>query len=230
MEKQQKDSNQRFERKYTFSNNNIDLVLNSLRDFENGISQCFPTRQIHSFYFDTPELTFARENIEGFSNRKKLRFRCYGDLSEAKKFNIELKVKNSLMGSKIINSLQLDKNNLTSQPLHKWLPEDLLPQELWMYYYELIPTVRISYTRQYLMDSKNDLRITLDTDIVSTPLIGSSELAFDYISGAFDYCVLEVKYGKDALIDYSKFIKRLPFRLTRHSKYLSALETFNLVY
>ena len=56
----------------------------------NGFKKFFPSRYISSIYLDTFNFDFAKDNINGVSKRKKLRFRWYNEDYE----NIYLEEKN----------------------------------------------------------------------------------------------------------------------------------------
>ena len=229
MVKQLRDYDFRYERKYLVENQHIDLISNRLNPQTYVVSECFPPREIHSFYYDTPELLFARQNIDGFSLRKKLRFRMYGDYNSNSKIYLELKQKNGSVGTKIVNSLDFDKTIFKKKFLHEWLPISLIPQQLLEYYFDLIPVIKISYLRRYFKDLKSDIRITLDTNITSQPVLGEPYYNQNSISNLFNYFILELKYPVGLSIQNSKFLRNIPFVFTRHSKYISGLEAFNLL-
>ena len=53
-------------------------------------------------YFDNEELDFLFENIEGHSNRRKIRIRWYGECFGNINANLEYKIKNGNVGYKEI--------------------------------------------------------------------------------------------------------------------------------
>ena len=65
----------RIEKKFIFGKgkeNNLKISL-----LKNGFSEIFKPRQISSIYLDTENFDFSRDNINGVSKRKKIRFRWY---------------------------------------------------------------------------------------------------------------------------------------------------------
>ena len=85
----------------------------------NGFTKQYPDRTISSIYLDTVNYDFAKDNINGVSERKKIRFRWYNDdldkiyIEEKNKRNFNVwknikKVDFQINKKKIIESL---KNN-----------------------------------------------------------------------------------------------------------------------
>ena len=143
MVKQQKNSNLRYERKYIIEEQYINFFLNKLYSKKFYIDEIFPKREVHSFYYDTPELIFARENIYGYTSRKKLRFRCYGNLKKITKINLEVKKKDGAVGKKIKIPLVYSHNFFHKKYLYEWFPIEMMPNDLVNFFYELIPIIRV---------------------------------------------------------------------------------------
>ena len=57
----------------------------------NGFTQQYPDRNISSIYLDTLNYNFARDNINGVSERKKIRIRWYNN--NLNNISIEEKIK-----------------------------------------------------------------------------------------------------------------------------------------
>ena len=73
-------NDQRIEKKFVLGKNEDDLLKKNL--LINGFTKIFSSREIDSIYLDTENYDFAKDNINGVSKRKKLRFRWYNnDLS-----------------------------------------------------------------------------------------------------------------------------------------------------
>ena len=107
----------RYEKKFKINNSSLKLINNFLSENELRFIKSFSTRKINSIYFDTNELNFYNENIEGFSKRKKYRFRWYGNIIEDKNIdcNLEIKIKDGLRGIKdfSIQSFMFNKGNFS---------------------------------------------------------------------------------------------------------------------
>ena len=75
----------------------------------NGFIEQFSTRYISSIYLDTLNFDFAKDNINGISKRKKIRFRWYNnDLSNV---FLEEKNKQNFLVKKITNKIENLKND-----------------------------------------------------------------------------------------------------------------------
>ena len=67
----------RIEKKYRLTLSDQKILKNLL--FEKGLSFYFPSRLIHSCYFDNYQLETYRDSEEGCFPRKKLRIRWYNN-------------------------------------------------------------------------------------------------------------------------------------------------------
>ena len=83
----------RFERKWLFRSNNYLALINSLIRSKLFFRTQFPLRKVNSIYFDTYDYNSIRENLDGVSNKKKIRIRWYGDKNITKNPIIETKSK-----------------------------------------------------------------------------------------------------------------------------------------
>ena len=103
-------SENRIEKKFVLGKFKDDFLKKFL--LINGFTKHYPDRKISSIYLDTNNYDFARDNINGVSNRKKIRFRWYND-DETKIFLRKRTKKISLFG-KILKKLnyQTIKKNL----------------------------------------------------------------------------------------------------------------------
>ena len=73
------------------------------------------------------------------------------------------------------------------------------------------------------------MRITLDIKITSKPLKGQIKSNQSSIGNLYNYFIPEVKYPVEIPTEDLKFLKNIPFIITKHSKYISALESFDLI-
>ena len=67
----------RIEKKFVLGKFKKDYLSKFL--ISNGFTKQYPERKISSIYLDTNNYDFARDNINGVSQRKKIRFRWYND-------------------------------------------------------------------------------------------------------------------------------------------------------
>ena len=83
----------RYERKFNIPKHLLSYNLSLITGNCSNLSELYEERQINSFYYDTNNFKFARQNIDGNSNRKKIRLRYYGDEKIIKNPQIEIKSK-----------------------------------------------------------------------------------------------------------------------------------------
>ena len=70
-------NNSRIEKKFVFGKYQNDFVEKIL--LINNFSKVYPDRTISSIYLDTLNFDFVKDNINGISERKKIRVRWYND-------------------------------------------------------------------------------------------------------------------------------------------------------
>jgi len=103
-------NNYRFERKWIFNTNYLDLLSKSYKSNFNFKIQ-HPKRTVNSLYFDDYNQTSVKQNLDGTSDKSKIRLRWYGKnnfiISNAK---LELKIKKNFLNYKIIYPMKDLKN------------------------------------------------------------------------------------------------------------------------
>ena len=83
----------RFERKWVFKSKNYLALVNSLLRSELFFINQYPSRKVNSIYFDDLNFSSVRENLDGVSNKKKIRVRWYGVKNKLIKPHLEIKSK-----------------------------------------------------------------------------------------------------------------------------------------
>ena len=78
--------------KYVFENLDLESLIVNLYNSSFFFRDHYPEREVNSIYFDQ-NFSSLIENIEGISNREKLRLRWYGDNFKVNSFYIEKKIK-----------------------------------------------------------------------------------------------------------------------------------------
>ena len=230
MERKQSEIKYRYERKFL-----VPLYLDShalflIQNSSIGFQQSNPARRVNSIYFDSDDLLFAKQNIDGVSQRYKVRVRYYGLLNSLNNPLLEIKYKQGNVGSKYLIKLKKpfsfgDEINLISLFELNELPNDLIDL-----FHSLIPKVFVSYYRNYYLSYCNNYRLTYDHSIVyksmETNVISKfSEDSFIHSNNN----ILELKYDIEHDNYSSKTIDKLPFRLSRNSKYVNALYMTGLI-
>lgn len=202
--------NYRYERKYILQKNQLYDLISNL--YTSNYQKVFDERIINNIYFDTKDFKAVAENMDGLSNREKIRVRWYGKPFDYSEKTLEIKIKNEFLNKKNNFSLGLYKlKNLSSiidfktiLKLNKSKFENLYYSKL----SSLEPTVFNSYKRNYFFNPIHQTRITIDKDLY------------------FFSPVTSVKYSEKYYIVEAKFEKKKDFinnfnnlTLTRYSKY-----------
>ncbi len=212
----------RYERKFIVEKNFSKRISNFL--LENKFIKEYPTRNINSIYYDSLDFVSFFESEEGISDRSKLRIRFYDD---PKKLFLEDKIKNSDIGQKFVNSLdKIRKEQLFNFYLRNCDNCALsvsVPQKL---HYQ-IPSLFVSYKRDYFKNLNDNIRITIDYKLGFGKVRNGSCLIHSPINFNCDFGVLEAKYASnnENLYILDKLINSFSLTLTRCSKYCYGINT-----
>ena len=215
----------RYERKFVVTDMHYHDVEQQIRMHPAAFSPIFYPRYINNIYLDTRELDFYHDNVMGKGSRKKARIRWYADQTGmVEKPVLEFKVREGMLGDKLsfgIAPFRFDQDftydllmeSFTSSDLPAWALEVLS---------HLKPALLNRYRRQYFASFDNRYRITLD-DELSYYAIGPHNNSYqDYYQN--DDVIIELKYER-RYDDVASFVtNRLPFRLTKSSKYVNGIE------
>ncbi len=206
----------RFEKKFL-------VPIQELPQFEMRLHQFFcreiyKSRWINNLYCDTYNHQHLNENIEGYSDRKKLRFRWYGETEGSLKINAEFKIKHDDVNRKtsfdlgIIDYQKADTPQvLFEKCLQSW--QHLQPQSFAILQ-QYQPTLINRYHRRYFMNAEAQIRVTIDTPIHYQNAqngIKASQL---------DHAIVELKSPSNHII----FTDIMPYQLDKSSKYVDGLQ------
>ena len=67
----------RYEIKFILDNAKLSEIYQWIKD-STFMKKSFPDRKVNSLYFDDENYSCVRDNLAGISDRKKMRFRWYG--------------------------------------------------------------------------------------------------------------------------------------------------------
>ncbi len=177
-----------------------------------GAKRQHVSRRVSSFYFDTKDLKFYRDSMEGVYPRKKIRLRTYSDpctslqISPVTHFNLEKKVGTSLGDQKSVETYQ-DAMRALSNGLSI---ENMYLQNVCL----------ISYVRDYYI--LGQVRLTIDRNLRFARDINAINQNL-----AYSESVLEIKTGNFNLA--SQLVAKLGLQTKRFSKYCTCIEVVGLL-
>ena len=208
----------RYERKFV-----VPLVLvrglpTLLRTSSFGFREIFAERFVNNLYFDTPFFKFFNENVQGLSERKKIRIRWYGDAASLGERRLEVKCKSGLVGRKHVAILPPSAGSPFGQSRLERLP---LPPEMQSQLIGMVPTLFNRYLRRYFLSADERFRATLDYDIAYSP--PCPDASFLRYGSRDSNAVLELKYACDLDVEAAGIASELHFDISKKSKYVTGI-------
>ncbi len=215
----------RYERKFVVGDMDYHSIFQQIRMHPAAFREIFHPRYINNIYLDSSEMDFYFDNVSGKGSRKKARIRWYGDMfGNISKPVLEFKIREGFLGNKIsfpLSSFVLD-DNFTLKTLKKTYETSDLPQWAYEVMMLLKPSLLNRYKRKYTLNFDGDFRLTLDTDL-SYHLIGSNNNTFMQSFESEDV-IVELKYDFAKDKKAASISNKLPFRLTKSSKYVNGVD------
>ena len=209
----------RYERKYILGSGENWKFQNYL--LNNGFQRTFEPRLVNSIYYDSDEKIFFNENINGISERIKTRLRWYNNDFKVK---LELKKKSNAVSWKHIYSVGSFESFAKLKKFYN--KNENLKKISYLSGLLIKPTLLVRYVREYWESPCKNFRATSDSNI-EYKSIKSINLSTKGLEP--DINVLEFKYLSQKDNDFRIMIneKNFPFRMTKHSKYVSAVIHLN---
>lgn len=187
-------------------------------------------RFVNNIYFDSMMLKNYLCNVDGNSERIKVRIRWYGNLfGFIEKPVLELKIKNGMLGRKEsfpLSPFSLDQHFAT-QKIMAIVKKSNVPDAVKKEMHYLEPVLLNRYKRKYYSSIDKNYRITIDSDMVFYNM-GRHNNSF--LSRMVDNqnLVLELKYDENMYRYVEEITNRFPFRFTKNSKYVNGVEMLTL--
>lgn len=216
----------RFERK--FCSNKIDELISTERYIKYfsclSFKKPYKNRVINNIYFDDFSNSSFYENSDGLLIKNKVRLRWYDDSIDNVRF--EIKSKNGDFGSKKIWKLKLNINyNQLIQLLNDYnlfinfMKKVKADKNLILILIRMRPVSFNSYHRSYYEDLNYKIRMTIDSSLIfKNWRFGISD--FEHKLPGLK--IFEFKYSSydlNSINAYKSFIKKIPIRLTKFSKF-----------
>ena len=185
--------------------NKFNLFEFKKKIFSLGATTLFKNRKVQSLYFDNLRKQMYNDSLEGLAPRKKIRVRNYPKDSNSP-FHQEPKISS------------IEERHKTTKKISKEYFEKIKTNGYFDQKYGLCtPLLNVLYKREYL--KKDDIRITIDTDILYN-IYNSSIKKND------ESVIVELKASKNKNID--DLFEEFPFQEIRFSKYCNGIELFNI--
>ncbi len=214
----------RYERKFIVPKIISYNISNLIKSTPLCFSEIYAKRVVNNIYLDTPNYQFFKENINGLSERKKVRIRWYGETFGDINPNLEIKYKSGNVGTK--KTLQISPFNFPDRSLsiNPFSLSDSIRNLPLSYHW--IKSLRVSllnsYERSYYLSFDKMFRITVDKNLLYFPTSNSIKNDFNYYLKE-DSTILELKYLKQSDLDADLITNYFPFRMTRNSKYVNGI-------
>ena len=217
----------RFETKFSISNLAFDKIRYIIKTHPAIFNEIYYKRHVNNIYFDNLDFSSFKDNIEGVSERKKVRIRWYGDLfGLCKNPVLEIKYKKGFLGWKEKHLLPDFNLNLNKGFNYEKIFFNLLKKKNYdlhkLKLQFLKPSLLNRYERIYYLSFNKKYRITLDNNMEFfsiNPINNHIKTFSDYEKN-----IVELKYDENYRDDAVKITNYLPFRMTKSSKYVIGLD------
>lgn len=213
----------RIEKKFVLGKYKEDFLTRFL--LINGFTKHFDNRIINSIYLDTISYDFAKDNINGVSERKKIRLRWYDD--NLNKIFIEQKNKKNFKVWKNIEEIEpLNiKENLIKN-LEDYFKNNNF-SKLANFNYNFV--LKTNYKRGYWISDDKNIRATIDTDINASSCKDMKNVI------NLSETILEFKFSPKYENYFRSFFNNKSYQLRgkKYSKYIrsfTALENSGMIY
>lgn len=215
----------RYERKFLVTDMQYPQIEQQVRVHPASFSTIFHPRYINNIYLDSIEMDFFHDNVSGKGSRKKARIRWYGDqFGYVEKPVLEFKVREGMLGDKL--SFRLKPFTVDQEFTYDILLDVFRNSDLPYWAEELLnhlkPALLNRYSRQYFISFNEKFRLTLDSELMYFA-IGSKNNTF-FESYTSSDVIVELKYNREFDDVASAVTNRIPFRLTKSSKYVNGIE------
>lgn len=205
----------RIEKKFVFGKYKVDFLEKIL--ISKGFIKSFSSRNVSSIYLDTFNFDFVKDNINGVSQRKKIRFRWYND--DFSKIYLEEKNKqNFLVKKNISKAINFKKDQNLVQNLQKYFLS--LDQIYNNFNFRFV--LKTNYLRSYWINNEKNIRATIDTNLSTSP-INDLNRKLD-----LNETILEFKFSPSNEELFRNLFSQNNFNL-RSKKYSKYLQSFSIL-
>jgi SPX domain protein involved in polyphosphate accumulation len=194
-----------------------------------GFHETFPPRQVNNIYFDTYNLDTYNDHVDSASERRKLRFRWYGEDLTRAEGQFEIKEKNERVGWKLVQQVKtmLELENCDWSEAQWAMRNDLREAQNGLFLEMLQvsrPLVLNCYRREYYETANGQVRLTLDYDLRAYDQWMAARPNLTFCVPTLDRMVIELKCDVRYAGYLADVLAEFPLRVNRNSKYISALD------
>ena len=221
-------SSGRYEIKIQYDGLHLQEVRQWIRLHSLAFIPAYPSRQVNNIYFDTWGLDSLNDHLSGVGNRRKLRYRWYGENINCAQGQLEIKQKNNRIGWKYTYPVPATIN-LTHQ---NWAQiHEIIQQNTDGIFYELVsvswPVIINTYQRDYYVASDGQTRLTLDYEIAvyDQQLVQAPNIKFR--GPLLNSVILEIKCETEYDVDLPSTVAEFPLRTDKHSKYIIGMNALS---
>lgn len=187
----------------------------------------YPQRYVNNLYLDTPDMVNYFDNVNGATQRRKIRVRWYGGpFGEITCPMLEIKVKDGLVGTK--HSYPLSgfcmEARFCDRLFQRVLSDSDLPPIVRHDLRGLNVVLFNGYHRQYYASQDDAFRLTLDTRLAFYKANGLFGNQFAHHQVNARDIVVELKYEIEQETEANRVACYFPFRTVRNSKYVQGIE------
>lgn len=197
----------RFEEKFFLPKNKLYAFLSLINNL--NAKKIYPDRKVQSLYLDHNNICYD-DHVSGIFDRKKIRFRWYDE--NINNAFLEIKRKTSIYTEK--NKTKIEEFDPNENEINK-----LLKKKIFWNISSLLPSCYIFYDRKYYFLPNNNIRITLDNNLV----FGDSIKMMKKFNKTC--LIVELKYTNPKnLNNVYNILNKLNLSLTKISKYIICKE------
>ncbi len=219
-----KTSDYRYERKFFITELSKYETEGIVKINPAAFTEIYYKRFVNNIYFDSFNYNNFRDNVEGATDRIKIRIRWYGGLFGYIKHPVlEIKIKKGLLGKKIsvpIKPFDLTREINISEILNSIKD---LKEIIGIDFESLIPSLLNRYSRKYYQSFDKKFRITIDNKQSFYQINGKRNSFLDHHID-HNSVILELKYNQDYDKEVNYITSEFPFRLTKSSKYVNGIQ------
>lgn len=214
----------RYERKFLVDNLSFDEIKNIIKLNKLNFRKVYANRFVNNIYFDDIELSNYKDNVEGNTNRKKVRIRWYGDLKgNNNNPYLEIKIKNGEIGHK--NKFLLNNFNFMEDfsSVYNQISENIKSLRKYHLVSNLRPTLVNRYQRSYYESFNKEFRITIDQGLQYFTFF-NNRVSFFQRYKQKESVIIELKYDTQYAREANIVSNQFPFRLSKSSKYIMGID------